>query len=392
MLAGLLFATTDADDRPDSLAATLPIGGVTLIAFQARLLVAAGATQIVIVVSRLTPELLGAVNRLTRRGVAVDTVRGPAEALAKLHPLARVLWLADGLVTTGAVIEALRDRNGDALLVAPEGEELERIGPNAVWAGAAAIDPQRIADVAKLPSEYDFASALLRATAQHGAEQVPLPDTAVREGHGIQHSARALVAKGRSALTAALGNRANWVDRFLLAPLARLVLPPLVARGLPAIGLAAFGTLLSAAGLGAIALGWCASGLGAVVVALALLGLADLLGWLRDERMLVTILRWLQPASVVLAVLILGWQTSVMAATQTALLLAGGTVIAGALAERAAGATQRRLWWAIPTAYPLILLPAAIAGYATVGLAVAGAYATVSLGFAIEALRVRIAG
>jgi len=392
MLAGLLFATTDADDRPDSLAATLPIGGVTLVEFQARLLVAAGATQIVIVVSRITPELHGAVNRLTRRGVAVDTVRGPAEALAKLHPLARVLWLADGLVTTGAVIETLRDRPGDALLVSPDGDELERIDPDAVWAGAAAIDPQRIADVAKLPTEYDFASTLLRATAQHGAEQIALPDTALREGHGIQHSAKALVAKGRSALTAALGGRTNWVDRFLLAPLAKLVLPPLVARGLPALGLAAVGTLLGLGGLGSIALGWAASGLGAVVVSLAMLGLADLLGWLRDERLLVRVLRWLQPVTVGLAVLLLGWKTSFFAATQTALLLAVGTVIAGVLTERAASAAQRRLWWAIPTAYPLILLPAAIAGQATIGLAVAGLYATVTLGFAIEALRTRIAG
>ena len=107
MLAGLLFATADASDRHDMLAATLPVGGVTLIEFQARLLIAAGASQIVVMVSRLTPELLGAINRLGRRGVAVDAVRGPAEALAKLHPLARVLWLADGLVTTSVMVETM---------------------------------------------------------------------------------------------------------------------------------------------------------------------------------------------------------------------------------------------------------------------------------------------
>ena len=75
MLAGLLFATADASDRHDTLAATLPISGVTLIEFQARLLIAAGASQIVVVVSRLTPELLGAVNRMSRRGVVWQTWR-----------------------------------------------------------------------------------------------------------------------------------------------------------------------------------------------------------------------------------------------------------------------------------------------------------------------------
>ncbi len=218
MLAGLLFATADASDRHDTLAATMPVGGVTLIEFQARLLIAAGASQIIVVVSRLTPELLGAINRMGRRGIAVDAVRSPAEVLAKLHPLARVMWLADGLMTTSVMVEAMRDRDRDTLLVAATGDELERIGPSAVWAGIATIDPQRIADVVKLPADYDFASSLLRVIAQRGAEQLPLPETAVREGHGVQRDSRALAAKGRAALVAALargriGSIASWLRR-----------------------------------------------------------------------------------------------------------------------------------------------------------------------------------
>ena len=84
MLAGLLFAIHVADDRPDRLAATLPFSGVTLIEYQARLLIAAGVRQVIVVVARLTPELLGAINRINRRGVAVDTVRTAAEAMVKL--------------------------------------------------------------------------------------------------------------------------------------------------------------------------------------------------------------------------------------------------------------------------------------------------------------------
>lgn len=104
MLAGLIFATEDADDRPGTLAATLPFGGLTLIEFQARLLVAAGASQIVLVIARLTPELLGAINRIGRRGASVDAVRTAAEAMEKLHPLSRVLVVADGVMTTGEVV------------------------------------------------------------------------------------------------------------------------------------------------------------------------------------------------------------------------------------------------------------------------------------------------
>ena len=392
MLAGLLFATADASDRHDMLAATLPVGGVTLIEFQARLLIAAGASQIIVVVSRLTPELLGAINRLSRRGIAVDAVRGPAEVLAKLHPLARVMWLADGLMTTSVMVEAMRDRDRDTLLVAPTGDELERIGPSAVWAGIATIDPQRIADVVKLPADYDFASSLLRVIAQRGAEQLPLPDTAVREGHGVQRDSRALAAKGRAALVAALGTRTNWVDRFLVAPLARLALPPLVARGVPPVALAGLGGLCGLGGLAAIAIGWTASGMAAIVLALAFLALADVLAWLRDERSLGRILRWSTPAIAALATLLLGQRVGFLAASATPPLLALATVLAGALAERAAAAVTRPWWWAVPAAYPLILLPAVLIGYPVWGLAVAASYASVTLAFAVEALRSRIGG
>ena len=78
MLAGLIFATGNADDRPNALTATLPFGGVTLIEFQARLLITAGVSQIVVVVARLTPELLGAVNRIGKRGVTVDVLTPPS--------------------------------------------------------------------------------------------------------------------------------------------------------------------------------------------------------------------------------------------------------------------------------------------------------------------------
>ncbi|MDB5677571.1 hypothetical protein [Sphingomonas bacterium] len=392
MLAGLLFATADASDRHDTLAATLPIGGVTLIEFQARLLIAAGASQIVVVVSRLTPELLGAINRLSRRGVAVDSVRNPSEAIAKLHPLARVVWFADGLVTTSGVVEAMRDRDHDTLLVAGEGDELERIEPGVVWAGVATIDPQRIAEVAKLPSDYDFASSLLRVVAQRGAERVALPDAAVRDGHGIQRDSRALAAKGRATLVAALGARPNWVDRFLIAPLARVALPPLVARGVPAVMLAAVGVAASLGGLAVLFMGWAASGLAAVVVALALFALTDVLAWLRDERRLIVAVKWLGPASVVLATILFGHQAGLDAGTAVAPLLALAVIVAGALAERAAGSVQRHLWWATPPAYLLILLPAAIARQPQIGLAVAAAYAVATLAHAIERLRTRIAG
>src|SRR5436305_242226 len=152
MLSGLLFAIDDADDRPGRLTATLPFAGVTLIEYQARLLIAAGAAQVIIVVARLTPELLGAIARIAQRGVVVDTVRSAVEAAEKLHPLSRLVVLADGLITTeGTIALVLRDTGHDALMVVPEaGAEagLERVGGQMAWAGVARVDPRRVAEVA----------------------------------------------------------------------------------------------------------------------------------------------------------------------------------------------------------------------------------------------------
>ena len=199
MLAGLLLATHDADDSPGMLTATLPFGGVTLIEYQARLLIAAGAAQIVGMVARLTPELLGAITRIGRRGVTVDTVRSAVEAAEKLHPLARVLMLADGLTTTPDIVASLAREGGDALLVVAEdqgGSTYERVGAGAAWAGIARLDPRRIAELAALPRDYDVQSTLVRLASQARAVHVLLDATAIRQGHGIDHRAGARRGRG----------------------------------------------------------------------------------------------------------------------------------------------------------------------------------------------------
>ena len=88
MLVGLIFATDDASDRPGVLAATLPFGGMTLLEYQVRLLIGAGAEQILVAVARVTPALLAAVSRAGKRGASVEIVRSAEEAAGKVHPIA----------------------------------------------------------------------------------------------------------------------------------------------------------------------------------------------------------------------------------------------------------------------------------------------------------------
>lgn len=388
MLTGLLFAVRDAEDRPDRLAATLPFAGATLIEQQARQLVAAGASQLIVVVSRLTPELLGAVSRIGRKGVTVDAVRTAAEAAEKLHPLARVLMLADGLVTTDRAVDAMAREGGDALLVLPEegaAPSFERVGGHMAWAGIARLQPQRVGEVAALPREYDMQSTLIRVASQARAGHVALPGELLVHGHGIALGEQALAERGRRVLAAFFSGRRNWFDRFVVAPAAQQVLPPLVTHGVSA-AMTMAGSLLVGM-LGGLAL---FAGHGAVGLALTFVGTLGLtvgatLGRLRSEAELA---RWQSFAAVLLpgiAVLLFGWNEGAIAADGAALATAIGVVTLGGLGERAIA--ERGSWWGSPPAYLALLLMSVIAGVATPGLGVTAIYAAATLAAAIEKLR-----
>ncbi|NJR79429.1 hypothetical protein [Sphingomonas corticis] len=394
MLAGLIFATHEAEDRAGTLAATLPFAAATLIEYQARLLIACDAAQIVVVVQRLTPELIGAIARIGKRGVAVDTVRSAREAEAKLHPLARVVMIADGLVTTGSIVEVMAGvgagEGGDALLVVPrDGADpaFEQVGGGSAWAGVARIEARRVAEAAAMPADYDLQSTLLRAAEAAGARHVPLSMREVERGHGVERQGAALEARGRAVLAASMALRPGWFDRIVLRPLARLAIPAVARRGIGTGTLMGGGGALAVAGLLATLAGWTASGLLATMAGVLTIEIGGALALFRDEpdaKRAGRIAALVLPA---LAVLVLGHVSDGATGELTGGLLAIATVVAGGIGERAAVATRRRAWWGGGPAYLLLLSLAALVGLPRLGLAATAAYAAVTLGAAVEALR-----
>lgn len=387
MLTGLIFATEDAADAGGALAATLPFGGATLIEYQARLLIAAGAGQVLIAVARVTPELLGAAARVRKRGVAVDVVRSAAEAAAKVHPLAHVVVVADGLVTSEAMLTPFGMDGGDLLLVTERDPGMERIDAGHFWGGLARITAQRLAEAAQMPRDYDFLSTLLRVVAQHGPATLLLTAAAQAEGHGIERDARGLAKRGRGVFAALANGRVPWVERWLLAPVARLALPQLVARNVTPLALVAIAGAMGLGGAWAIWLGWSVSGLAAAVAGslVALMGamLASLRG---DEGEAI----WAELTTVIsaaLAVLMVGATEDRLSGSTTGMTLAAGVVIAAGLVERLRGPVRSRRWWASPAAYPLLLLPFAALGQGPVGLAALALYAALTLLGGIEDVR-----
>lgn len=385
MLAGLLFATREAHDRPGTLTATLPFAAATLIEYQARTAIAAGASQIVVIVSRLTPELIGALARIGKRGVAVDAVRSAGDALGKLHPLARVLVIADGLVTTESIVSALAEERDDTLLVVPEQAatgEFERIGGGVAWAGLARMDARRLDEAAAMPADYDLQSTLLHVLAQARAERIELAPEQTRQGHGIEHRAALLDQRGRAVLAASMASRPSWFDRVVLRPIARIAVPEVARRGVATLAVAGAGGVIGVLGLLALYLGWRVSGLLAVLLAVLVAELAGALAMFRDEAPVERGVRLAVLIGPAIAALLLGQGLGT-----AALLLAMPLVVAGGIAERAIRGDKRRAWWGSAPAYLLVLTVGVVLGVPVAALAAGAAYASATLAAAVEALR-----
>lgn len=388
MLAGLLFAEHEALDRPGFLTATLPFGGATVIEYQARLLIAAGAVQLIVAVGRLTPELLGALGRIGKRNVAVDVVRAADETAGKLHPLSTVVMLADGLITTQELIDGFAGEGRDTLLVMPAeqaGPDYERLGGRVAWAGVARIDPRRIGEVAALPRDYDLQSSVLRLAEQAQATHVQLAPDAVRDGHGIEHSGDAFAARSRLVLAATVADRRDWFNAIVLGPAARVAAPRLLDRHVSSAAVGGGGLAVGVVGLAAMVLGPPWPGLMLVLIGVVTLGLTRVLASLRDEEV---VARWAFMATLMLPALA-GVTLGVVQAAYNSVapVLAIVLLFLGAVGQRAIRRERRRRWWGGPPAYLLVATIGAVIGWPVVGLALAAGYAGATLAAAVEMVR-----
>lgn len=388
MLAGLIFAIEEASDRPGTLVATLPFGGMTLLEYQIRLLASAGAEQVLIAVGRMTPALLAAVDRARGGRTAVAIVRSAEEAAEKVHPDARVLVIADGLVTTDPVLDRMTEGGPEALLVTDDAQSpaaIERLDMRHCWAGIARISVAQLGQIAQMPDDYDFQSALLRVAAQSGAEHVPIAAVWLRGGHGVERTVEGLAARNTGVLAALTERRDTWADRWVFTRVARALLPEFVRRNVPGWALAAGGGLFGLLGLGAIAKGWEGAGLASALVSAASLATASALATLRGEERRARILEIAVLALFALVTLGCGWIERERLGTTTPLVLALVAVGAQLLVHRAP--IRARRWWASPAAHLLLLTPFALAGWAAYGLGAAAVYAFATLAAAVEAMR-----
>ncbi|NYT39631.1 hypothetical protein HZY97_02590 [Sphingomonas sp. R-74633] len=388
MLAGLIFAVEEAEGRPGTLMATLPFGGMTLLEYQARLLFGAGAEQVLVAVGKMTPALLAAVNRAAKRHPRIEIVRSAEEAAEKITPGAQVLVMADGLVTTDPVMDKMAATDGEALLVTDDPTSpaaIERLDMRDSWAGVARITLAQLGQIAQMPEDYDFQSALLRVAAQSGAEHVPLTAGLLRSGHAVERSVEGLAARNTGVLAALTERRTDWADRWVFTRAARIVLPELVGRNVPGWVVSIAGGVVSALALVATAMSWFGTGTVIAVVGTATLATGAAMAVLRGEDKRAGLLEWAIFALFALIAILTGWAQFAATGSSTPPVLALVAAAAQLLVERVPARPKR--WWASPSAHLLVLAPFAIAGFATIGLAALAIYSFATLAAAVEGTR-----
>lgn len=254
-----LIAAQDHTDTGDGLRATLPLAGRTLIEYQARLALDAGAGHVVVLVERVPASLAQAVDRMRRHGARVEIARSVSDATDRFHPEERIMLVADGAVAAQDAVEALAAERGPALLALPDTQEhagFERIDANQRWAGFAMTGKAALDATAQMLGDWDLSSTLLRRLVQADAVRIdalnpsgtrPVSSPVLAIGPG------AIGAVEASLLRRSDSREGNWAERYLHRLVAGPLVGPLVARqidqrhvALGGVALAWLGALLAA--------------------------------------------------------------------------------------------------------------------------------------------------
>jgi hypothetical protein len=379
-LAALIAAYHEADSPVGTLRATLPLAGRTLVERQARLAAAAGADPIVILVERLPPELVAAIDRMRIEGISAAVARSPDEAAEAIEPGDRVLVMADGLILDESHVARISDASAPAVLTmddhAGDGRH-ERIDPHSLWAGLAMVDGQMLRRTTSSLGDWDLQSTLLRLAVQSGARQFALRGDPADARLVVAERGADLAEVHASIIESASAARGSWVSRYLLAPLeqfaTRLLMPTAVSSGwlyVSAAMMTALGSLL-------FARGWLGAALGVILLATPLDGIAQRLAILRMQPAeppdwwgyTYPLLSGLALAALAYALVPLkGWGCIPIAAAAAAFFIALKVELRGE-------EMPSEQWLAEPKAMSWLILPFALSGTWIAGLSAIAAYA-----------------
>lgn len=380
-LAALIAAYHEADEPPPgALRATLPLAGRTVVERQARLAAASGADPIIVLVERVTPGLLAAIDRVRAEGISVAVARSAAEAAEAVNPGGRLLLIADGLVADESHVARLTSAGGPALLTLPdqgEDDRYERIDSDSLWAGLALVEGSMLRRTAEMLGEWDLQSTLLRQAVQSGARQLALGGEAADDRLTIAESSEDLAEAEAVIVAGASAPSGSWISRYLLGPVEQSLTRALMASSVtPGWLYIAAVTMIGLGGL-MFAKGWLAAGLVILIFSTPLEGSAERLSKLRMEgRVPPDWWGYTLPLVAALALTALGWHLTEARGWGCMALVAA--TVAFMLALRFEGAGRKvegEIWLAEPKGMIWLLLPFAVGGAWTSALIALACYA-----------------
>jgi hypothetical protein len=390
-LTALISAYQESEEPGGPLRAVLPLAGRTLIERQAKLAALAGARRIVVLVERVPPELLAALDRLRRDGLGVLLARSAEEAAEQVDPSEPLLLIADGFIGDESHLRRLVAASPPALITVPDAsvdDRFERIDADSRWAGLALIDGALLAETVSMLRDWDPQSTLLRRAVQSGARMLSVRGEAGAGDFIIAERVADLASVHRRIVDRAASGRGDWISQYLLGPAERAATHALMGGAVTprSVGLAA--VVLTAAGAAAFVWHYLWIGLLLMLLATPLDGIADRLARLRLEGG-VSHSWWshLLPALAAAGLLALGlslgqfqgWGSMLLAAAILLFLLAQRFEIEDEAPRGLIFLAERKgLIW--------LMLPFALAGYWLAGLFAMFAYAVASFFWAQRAV------
>ncbi|SMF75794.1 hypothetical protein [Allosphingosinicella indica] len=389
-LAALICAYQDAAGPGGRLRATLPLAGRTLLERQARLAAAAGADPILVLVERLPPDLIAALDRLRGEGISIRVARTVAEAAEAVHPHEPLLLIADGLIADAEHFGRIANASGATLLSRPDDgdETFERIDADSRWAGIARLDGAMLRRTAAMLGEWDLQSTLLRHAVQADVRQVALRGDSEDAPLTIAQRDADLIAIEQKIVESANAARGGWASRYILAPIerlaTRLLMPTRVTPDL--LRFAAAGLTIVAAVL--FARDWLWVGGAVMLAATPLDGAADRLSLLRMEQPRIHDW-WAQilPALAAIALAALGFSLSATFGWGSLLLVAVTLAFLLALhGETRGDPVPAAEWLAERKGMTLLMLPFALTWNWIGGLGALALYAAASFFWAQRAV------
>jgi hypothetical protein len=268
VLVALLSARAGLRDAPaaEPSPALLDFGGQSLIEYQARLALGAGAEKLLIYTDAGRVDTLSALQHVADHvgddsGCPVILVQDMTELARAIAPEDHVLLLGEGLIVPSEALDALMQGDGEAVLTVPSVSStanFERLDATTMWGGALSASGGRLLSTLDMLGDWDLVLTLLRRAVQDGVDRVMLSADLVTQGRlaFLRDQASADLSLDALSHHAPEDPVAKGALAALLAPVSRTLVREFMHRQIEPSRIGLISLLVAIAALALVVGGW----------------------------------------------------------------------------------------------------------------------------------------